>query len=256
MAEQIDQLWDFGDPAGSRERFLAAAQHASGDELLMLRAQVARTYGLEREFDLARGLLAELDPLMDGAGPQARARYLLEVGRTWVSATHDPDSPADDDRGTALSVFDQAAREAERAGHDGLLVDALHMAATLPLDADERIRLAERAVAVANASEQEAGRRWRASVLHNLGYELASAGRHAEADAALREALDARAEGNDSTATRATRWMLAWNLRLMGDVKTALTLQLQLRADCEAAGAPDPFVDEEIALLRGARGSG
>ena len=157
MAEPIERQWDFDDPAGSRERFLAAARHASGDELLMLRAQVARTYGLEREFDLARGLLAELEPLMAGAGPEARARYLLEVGRTWVSATHDPDSLADDDRDTALSVFDQAAREAELAGHDGLLVDALHMAAAVPQDADERIRLAERAVAVANDSSISGG---------------------------------------------------------------------------------------------------
>jgi tetratricopeptide (TPR) repeat protein len=255
MAEQIEQLWDFDNPARSRERFLAAAQHASGDELVMLLSQVARTYGLEREFDLARGVLAELEPLVAGVGPEARARYLLEVGRAWVSATHDPESLADDDRDTSLSVFDQAAREAELAGHDGLLVDALHMAAAVPQDAGERIRLAERAVAVADASDQEAGRRWRPSVLHNLGYELASAGRHAEADATLRAALEARTTDDDPAATRATRWMLAWNLRLMGDIDTALALQEQLQAACEAAGKPDPFVDEEIALLRAARGN-
>ena len=49
--------------------------------------------------------------------------------------------------------------------------------------------------------------------------------------------------------------MLAWNLRLNGDLETALALQEELRAECEAAGAPDPYVDEEIALLHAARGT-
>ncbi len=66
----------------------------------------------------------------------------------------------------------------------------------------------------------------------------------------LRAALELRSEGDDAVATRVARWMVAWNLRLMGDVTTALEMQEALRADCEAAGAPDPHVDAEIALLR------
>ncbi len=157
--QSIEQLWDFDDPVGSRERFVAASEGASGDELLVLRAQVARTYGLERDFDLARAVLTELEPLVAAAGPEARARYLLEVGRTWVSATHDPDSLTDDERASAMSVFDQAADEARVAGSDGVLVDALHMAATVPSDPAERIRLAELAVAAANESQQRRGPR-------------------------------------------------------------------------------------------------
>ena len=250
MPDPIEQMWDFGEPAASRARFLAAAQTASGDEMVALRSQVARTYGLEGEFDLARAVLAELEPLVADAGPEARARYLLEVGRTWVSATHEPDSLTDDDRATALSVFDQAAREARLAGHDGLLIDALHMSAAVPRDAEERIRLAEQAVEAADSSDDEEARRWRAAVLHNLGYEQASAGRNDAADSTLRAALRARREGDDAVATRVARWMVAWNLRLTGDLETALSMQEELRADCEAAGAPDPYVDEEITLLR------
>jgi hypothetical protein len=218
--------------------------------MVALRSQVARTYGLEGEFDVARAVLAELKPLVADAGPETRARYLLEVGRTWVSATHDPDSLTHDDRSTALSVFDQAAREARLAGHDGLLIDALHMSAAVPRDAGERIRLAEQALAAVDSSDHDEARRWRAVVLHNLGYEQAAAGRNAAADVTLRAALQARTDGDDPTATRVARWMVAWNLRLLGDLETALSMQEELRVDCEAAGDPDPYVEEEIALLR------
>ncbi len=249
-AIDIDALWDFEDPAGSRERFVAAARGASGDDRLVVRAQIARSYGVEQDVGRARSLLAELEPLLASAGPAARATYWLELGRTYVSAAHDPARVTAADRDVAMGAYRSAADEARAADSDGLLVDALHMAAMVPPNADERIALAEEAVAAAAASAQPAGRRWLGTALHNLGYEQATAGRQGEADVTLRAALAVRVDGNDEVATRVARWMVAWNLRLSGEFDTALRMQEELQADCVAAGTPDPFVDDELALLR------
>ncbi len=249
-----EQQWDFGDPAGSRERFVSALAEAGGDEALVLRTQVARAYGLEGDFDRARQELAEIERLLDGAGAEPRVRHRLELGRTYVSAAHDPERVTDADREIALEAFGAAAGLAADAGLDGLRVDALHMAAMVPLDRDVRIAKTREALAAAEVSAQAAGRRWRPALLNNLGYELAGAGRHDEGDEVLRAALEERRAGTDEEATRVARWMVAWNLRLAGDHATALQMQQRLRVDCEAAGAPDPYVDEEIGLLRAALG--
>lgn len=43
--------------------------------------------------------------------------------------------------------------------------------------------------------------------------------------------------------------MVAWALRLQGRTDEALAAQLALKADLDALGQTDPYVDEEIALL-------
>jgi hypothetical protein len=45
------------------------------------------------------------------------------------------------------------------------------------------------------------------------------------------------------------RWMVAWTLRALQRVDEALQMQLQLERDNAAAGAPDPYVFEELEQL-------
>ena len=44
-------------------------------------------------------------------------------------------------------------------------------------------------------------------------------------------------------------WMVAWALRHLGRTEEALAVQRGLRAELDAAGLDDPYVDEELALL-------
>ena len=45
--------------------------------------------------------------------------------------------------------------------------------------------------------------------------------------------------------------MVAWSLRNLGRTEEALAAQRALKAELTAAGASDPYVDEELANLEG-----
>lgn len=63
------------------------------------------------------------------------------------------------------------------------------------------------------------------------------------------DALEARERIGDPARTRVARWMVAWSLRHLGVVDRAREMQLALRAELDAIGDHDPYVDEELALL-------
>ncbi len=43
--------------------------------------------------------------------------------------------------------------------------------------------------------------------------------------------------------------MVAWSLRHLGELDRAREMQLALKAELDAIGETDPYVDEELALL-------
>ena len=59
MAIDIDPLWDFSKPDVSEQRFRAALASATGDDALILQTQIARTYGLRKDFAKAQDILVE-----------------------------------------------------------------------------------------------------------------------------------------------------------------------------------------------------
>jgi hypothetical protein len=71
--EQLDDLWDFDDPAASEERFRSllprARAEARGAVLGELLSQLARAQGLQRRFDDAEATLREA-----GAARRGRRR--------------------------------------------------------------------------------------------------------------------------------------------------------------------------------------
>jgi hypothetical protein len=91
MAIDLASLWDFNKPDVSEQRFRDALATTTGDDALILQTQIARTYGLRKEFSKAQDLLSSIEKNVTGAGPQARARYALELGRTYASAAHPPE---------------------------------------------------------------------------------------------------------------------------------------------------------------------
>jgi tetratricopeptide (TPR) repeat protein len=246
MAIDLDALWQFDDPARSEERFRAALTQASGDDALILQTQIARTYGLRREFGRARAILAEIAPRIEAAGPQAQARYWLELGRTEVSAVHDDKQRTPAAVEHARSAYRRAIEIARAASLDALQIDAIHMMAFVDRDPADGLRWAREALAVALASDQPAARRWEAALRNNVGYALHQLGRHEESLAEFRLALAAREEKGSAADVRIARWMVALALRHLGRFEEARDIQLRLEREWDEAGEPDPYVYEEL----------
>ena len=254
-AVDVDALWDFRDPAASEARFRAALQTARGDDALVLQTQIARTWGSRRDFAKARELLQAIAPAVETAGFEARTRYQLELGRTYASATHAPESQTADSREAARRAF-QAAADAARAGGglDGLRIDALHMMTFVDTAPAEQLRWAEAGLAAVEASSQAGAKAWEASLRNNAGVALNELGRHAEALVQFQRALALREAAGRAVPARIARWMIANTLRRMGRLDEALAMQLKLEADWQAAGDRDEFVFEELEQIYRAKG--
>ena len=233
----IDELWDFEDPAGSEGRFRAAAADAGPAESAVLLTQVARALGLQEKYAEAHDVLDGLN----GVTGQAAVRVALERGRLHRSAG--------DARDQAYAFFTEAARLASQEGEEGLHVDALHMLALLAETADAQITANQAALEVARASTDEDARRWQPSLLNNLGCALVDADRLDDALATFEDALELRRAQGKPRETQIAEWMVAWTLRLLGRRDEARARQLALKAELDAAGIDDPYVDEELARL-------
>lgn len=226
-------LWDFDDPAASEARFRSVAAVAT--------TQAARALGLQERYDDAHALLDTVAADAVSSDGEAAVRVLLERGRLHRSAG----APAD-----AAPLFAAAADAARAAGLEALHVDALHLVALVADPADQLV--AHRAaLEVARSSTDKTARDWDASLLHNIGMTQADAEEWGAALTSFEEALAARERIGDDSRTRVARWMVGWALRNLGRTDEALATQRALKADLDAVGEADPYVDEELALLTG-----
>jgi tetratricopeptide (TPR) repeat protein len=230
-------LWDFDDPSGSEARFRAAAATADAPDRLVLLTQVARALGLQGRYDDGHAVLDDLAV----TDPEVATRVSLERGRLLRSAGAVDES---------VPHFEAAATSARRSHLEALHVDALHMLA-LVAPPGEALDRHHDALAVARASSSQEARDWDASLLNNIGMTHAEAEDWGAALAAFEDALEARRRIGDDARTRVARWMVGWALRNLGHREAALEVQTALKAELDAVGEEDPYVDEELALLRG-----
>ncbi len=214
MAIDLAPLWNFSDPALSEQRFQAALATANADDALILQTQIARTYGLRKDFARAQQILREIEPRLATASAEVRVRHALEVGRTLSSATHDEASQTEAVKSQARASYERAFTLAKAQRLDGLAIDALHMLAFVDTAPADQLKWGNEALAIALSSSQPAAQKWEASLRNNIGYALYQLGRYDE----------------------------------------ALAIQQRLERECDAAGAPDPYVFEELEILYRERG--
>lgn len=244
-AVDVDALWNFADPAASEVRFREALATASGDDTLVLRTQIARTFSLRSRFDEAQRELDAIEPGLAAAGVEPRVRAWLERGRTLRSSG----KPLE-----GRPLFMRAYVTADAAKLERLAADALHMIALAEPDLDERIAWNRRTIDYARRAGDPRAQDWQAAALNNIGSDLRQAGRLDESLANFREALAAYERIGRAPGIRVARWQVANVLRLAGRTEEALAMQLALEQDAAAAGEPDSFVYDELALLHAARG--
>jgi tetratricopeptide (TPR) repeat protein len=257
MAIDLTALWDFSKPELSEQRFRTALETAKSDDALILHTQIARTHGLRKDFAKAQAVLAAIEPQMRTAGHEARARYALELGRTYASATHPRETQTHEAKARARTAFTEAlaiAKSAKSGELDALAIDAIHMFAFIDTAPADQLKWAQEALIVSITSNQPAARRWEGSIRNNLGMALHGLGRFDEALTQFKQALAIREQGSNAGAIRVAHWMVAWTLRAMNRLDESLEIQLRLERECAAANEPDPYVFEELETLYRAKG--
>lgn len=249
MTINVSKLWDFNQPELSEERFRSALSTASADDALILQTQIARTYGLRTNFSQAQQILAGIEPLIQSANIEAQARYYLELGRTYSSATHSPESQTLEVKEQARSAYLRAFELAQAGKLDSLAIDALHMMTFVDTAPEEQLEWNQKAAALMQSSTQQDAKNWEGALRNNTGYALHLLGRYEDALLEFKLALAVRERDGNPRAIRIAHWMIAWTLRAMGRLDEAIETQLRLEREWEEAGEPDPYVFEELEHL-------
>lgn len=257
-------LWDFSDVEASRVAFEARrvklqAALASGTlspELrrqvdlarLELLTQLARTHSLEGDVDAADARLARVaddlpEPLPEPLPAdlaRVRVRYLLEHGRTRRTAK-EPEVA----RTAFVSAWEVA--RAQPAGLDGLAVDAAHMVAICDAGTEGELEWGHRALELAESSTEPAARKWRPTLLNNLGWAAFERGQLDVALERMERQVALRREAGKEPALRIALWSRARVLRELGRVEEALAAQTSLLETYGEDARSDGFVHEEMA---------
>ncbi len=259
--QSFDALWDYARPGDTESKFraLLPAYEAAGDPgpLAELLTQLARTLGLQQQFDEAHALLDRAEALVaDHAGPDlsapgarpiavARVRCLLERGRVFNSSGA---------RDRARPLFLEAHAAAQALGEDFHEVDAAHMMEIVETG-EAKLEWNGRALRRAESSDDARAVRWLASLYNNRGWTLQELGRLDEALAMFERRLAwleahppaGTAEAGDGHALQIgiAHWSIAKMFRLLGRTEEALAIQRRLLDT--PAGADDGFVHEELA---------
>jgi tetratricopeptide (TPR) repeat protein len=254
MAIDVASLWNFADPEASEQRFREALATARDDDALILQTQLARTFGLRGRFADARHVLERIEPSLTGASSEARVRYALELGRTYASTAHRPEDETPEAREMARSLYGSAFEIARDARLDGLAIDALHMMVTVDTAPPEQLAWDLKALAYMENSTQADARTWEGSLRNNVGHAYHLLGAYDDALVQYRLSLAAHERAGRVANARIAHWMIAKTMRAQGRLHDAIDIQRRLEREWDEAGAPDPYVYEELELLHRATG--
>lgn len=236
LESSLAQLWDYGDPALSGDRFNGFAMRAIEEGLEELAAiaqtQRARSLGLYRKFEEGFALIELISAQNPSANGALAVRLGLERGRLLNSSGK---------RDESASLFIKAWTEACSSGLDGLAVDAAHMLGIV-LDGQSGMVWNERALQLAIDSKQPEANRWKGSLFNNIGWSYHNSGDYERAIKLFEQALEWRVERGTPEQIRVSKWCVGRCYRSLGQVDRALAVQRVLEKD----PAADSYVLEEL----------
>ncbi|MBE7435097.1 MAG: tetratricopeptide repeat protein [Anaerolineales bacterium] len=234
----IDEFWEYSDPAASETRFRAALDSARGDLRLELLTQIARTFSLRSRFEEAHGVLNDVERQLTGAGARPNVRYLLERGRTFNSKG---------EKDKARELFIRAWDQAREAQLEGLAVDAAHMVAITYSGSADAIDWNQRGMAIARGSRDPKAKGLIPAMLNNSAWDLHQMGRFEEALSLFKEAQVEWTARGKPERIQIAKWSVARCFRSLERYDEALEIQRALEAEHKEAGTTDGYVFEEIA---------
>ena len=239
----FDSEWDYSDPVITELKFLEILGDIDFDQApayhLELRTQIARTLGLQHKFDEAHALLDEVETDLDQSDyPIAKIRYLLERGRVFNSSG----SPE-----KSKPFFNEAWELSKLSGADFYGVDAAHMLGIVEDPANQLV-WNEKALNLAEASEDYRTRKWLGSLYNNIGWTYHNLGNFEKALEVFERAQRWQQMNRQVREIQIADWTVARAHRSLGNIDLALEMQLNLETEIIASGAEeDGYVYEEIA---------
>lgn len=234
----FDDLWDYNQPAATEARFRALLPEYVGlpERHAELLTQIARTQGLQRQFEAAHATLDAVQALLTDETVRAQIRYWLERGRVFNSAGQVAE---------AQPLFVAAWNLAQQAGEDFYAIDAAHMLGIVESAAEQQ-RWNLLALTLTEQTADPRAQQWVGSLSNNIGWSYFEQGEYTNALHYFTKALAARETQGDAIALRIARWCVAKTLRMLGQVEEALSIQTALLAEWQASGAEDGYVYEEL----------
>jgi tetratricopeptide (TPR) repeat protein len=238
----FDKLWDYNKPAETEQKFreiLASLKTSSEMEYeLELKTQIARTLGLQQKHEEANQLLDQVESGLNGKYPIAKLRYLLERGRNLNSSGQ---------KGEAIPLFLEAWESGLELNADFYAVDAAHMLG-IAAPQDQQLLWNERAMDLAEASQDKRAQGWLGSLYNNIGWTYHDMQEYDKALAVFLKALDWREAQDQVVETQIAKWCVARTHRSLGNVEKALAMQYELEKEMAAKEQDeDGYVAEEIA---------
>jgi tetratricopeptide (TPR) repeat protein len=229
-SEQIDALWEYNDPAKSVQRFQEALASVPGssDEI---RTQIARCLGLQRRFDEGRAEIARVSP---DPSPVVAVRVALEAGRIENSAGN---------KAAAAPYFLRAYDLAREHKLDFYAIDAAHMMGIVTSDAAS-LDWNEKAIRMAEASQDNRARNWKGSLLNNTGWTYHDMGQYEQALGLFQRALDFQKEQGNEIRARIATWTVGRCLRSLQRYDEAMAIQRSLEGGPSAG-----YIEEELGEL-------
>ena len=228
---KFDELWNFRDPAATEAAFRALVPKAreSGDKdyLGQLLSQIARTRGLQRDFDGAHALLDEAEAAITPDCTKARIRILLERGRAFNSGG---------EKEKSLPLFLEAFVTAHKAGGlDNLMVDAVHMLGIVA-EGSSSVQWNVLAIDLAEKSDDELAKRWLGALYNNIGWSFHELGDYDTAKDYWERGVRWHSERKTGRGLLIAKWTIGRVLRSMERYDEAIEKQKALLADYEREG--------------------
>lgn len=238
----FDKLWDYNDPATTELKFrdlLSDIIYEEASEYyLELNTQIARTMGLQQNFEAAHKLLDDVESKLSEKFPIAKIRYLLERGRVLNSSGNSEKSKP---------LFLQAWELTQKTEADFYAVDAAHMLGIVE-NPEQQLFWNEKAMDIAENSDDPRAQDWLGSLYNNIGWTYHTLENYEQALLIFQKGHDWQQSRNKVSETQIAKWTIARTHRSLGNIDLALGLQFALEKEIlESGNAEDGYVAEEIA---------
>ncbi len=246
--ENFDDAWSLGYPEKVEEKLkelLPQAQSLENKSIyLQILSQIALAQAVQKKFNEAHATLDQAESMLTPEYDLAKARILLERGRTYQQA---------ENIDKALKYFEKSYELSAAHNFDFHTINAAHMIAIVVKDPMAKINWNQEAIDRALKTNAVRAQAWLGSLYNNLGQNYLSINQFDRALDAFQKALKYRQKEGYKPNILVAKWAIARTLRSLGQLDEALRMQRELVKEydtIEKSGA----LEMPVEMFRFARG--